>query len=73
MEATSRISIRVTADIKIALEKEAEKLNTSLSKLVRSKLVAKHISIPKLKIDSNRVVSFNDLSKSKIIYEDIII
>jgi antitoxin component of RelBE/YafQ-DinJ toxin-antitoxin module len=71
MASTSRIAIRLPEDLKFQLEKEAEKLNIGLSKLIRNKLRCKHISKPKLYINHNHIIPFEDFKKAKVIFDDI--
>jgi hypothetical protein len=73
MKKESRISFRLDEDLRNQLESEAKQLDIDLSKLMRSKLTAKKISKPRLKINSNLILSFEQLASAKVVYEDVIL
>jgi len=73
MPISSRITIRIPEDLRSQLDNEAEELGISISKLLRTKLKNKNISKPKIFINHNNVITFEDLAKAKIIYEDVLI
>ena len=73
MSNNAQVTIRLTEDLRNQLENEAKKLEMTISQLIRAKLSAKHISKPKFFIDSNIILTFEQLSKGRVIYEDVLV
>ena len=73
MSVNTRIAIRLSEELRLQLEKEASANNLTLSRLIRSKLGAKKIYKPVLQISHNKKISFEELAKAKVVYEDVLV